>query len=379
MKHQAFGTKSITESVVAFMQFARGHGLNIGIGETQEALFCASQDLIQNRKAFTYALKAICCTSPEERKVFDQLFLLFWDSNPLDQQDQKNRTLLQGLVQKNTNASLVLLGHGSTDPRTTEGKSFSGASRTERLKKTDLAMLTQIEAELLEKISEKLFRQMAVRLHRRRKMDQGNGPVNLRRTIRGSIAFGGEPMELFHRTRSPRKRRLVVFLDVSGSMDKYSVFLLRFIYALRKHFRQMEAFVFSTSLIRISKGLQQRRVDWVLNHITERADNWSSGTRIGECFREFNVVYGKRIMNGAPTVLVMSDGLDTGDPPLLLAEMKQLKKRAKQIVWLNPLKGMKGYVPEAKGMKAALGVIDDFRSAHTLDSLLELENILADA
>jgi len=102
MKHQAFGTKSITESVVAFMQFARGHGLNIGIGETQEALFCASQDLIQNRKAFTYALKAICCTSPEERKVFDQLFLLFWDSNPLDQQDQKNRTLLQGLVQKNT-------------------------------------------------------------------------------------------------------------------------------------------------------------------------------------------------------------------------------------------------------------------------------------
>src|ERR1035438_7320111 len=163
MRHQAFGTRSITESVVAFMQFARGHGFNIGIGETQDALLCAAQDLIHNREGFNYALKAICCTSPEERKIFDQLFILFWDTNPLDQQGPKNKTSLQGLVQKKTNASLVLLGQGSNHHPTEEGKNFSGANATERLKKTDLASLSQMDAENLEKISEKLFRELAVR------------------------------------------------------------------------------------------------------------------------------------------------------------------------------------------------------------------------
>lgn len=379
MKQQAFQTRNIAESVVGFVQFARSHGLNVGIQETQDALRCAKEGLISNRESFKYALKAIFCNSPEERKVYEKLFLLYWDTNPVDLQETKNKSSVKGSFRKKDNASLVMLGRGKTEASEEEGKNVSGANETERLKRTDFSKLNETDSALLEDIARKMFKQMTIRLRRRMKESRNKGQINLRRTIRRSIGYGGEPIELFRRAQRPKKQRLIVLLDVSSSMDRYSYFLLRFICALRENFRQMEAFVFSTSLIRISKALQQNRVDSVLTAISGQADNWSSGTRIGECLHEFNDKYGKLLLNGSPVILILSDGLDTGDPELLDQEMIKLQRRAKRIIWLNPLKGMKGYAPEARGMKAALPSIDDFCFAHNLESLLELENILANA
>ncbi len=170
-----------------------------------------------------------------------------------------------------------------------------------------------------------------------------------------------------------------MLLDVSGSMDKYSYFLLLFICALREHFRQLEAFIFSTALIRISKALRQGSVDQVLSIISDQADNWSGGTRIGSCLQQFNDKYGREMLNGSPTIIILSDGLDTGPPELLAAELKKMRSRSKRIIWLNPLKGSRGYAPIASGMKAALPELDEFRSANNLNCLIELENILANA
>jgi uncharacterized protein with von Willebrand factor type A (vWA) domain len=379
MKQQAFQTSSLTESIVAFAQFLRSHGLNAGIQETQDALQAAAENLFSNRQQFKYALKTILCNSPEERIVFEKLFLLFWDTNPIDMQERKNKTTIQGAVNKKTNASLIMLGYGENDEHNEEAKQVSGANETERLKRTDLAKLSNMEADQLEEIARKLCKQMAIRLRRRKKESHGRGQINLRRTIRRSIGYGGEPLDLLRKSRTPKKQRLIVLLDVSGSMDKYSFFLLRFICALKENFRQLEAFVFSTSLKRISKSLQFNRLDFVMNSISDLADNWSGGTRIGECLQNFNEQYGKRLLNGSPLVLILSDGLDTGDVNILSRELQYIQRRAKKIIWLNPLKGMKGYEPTAKGMSAALPAIDDFRAAHNLDSLLELENILADA
>jgi hypothetical protein len=236
-----------------------------------------------------------------------------------------------------------------------------------------------MDATKLDEIAQKLCRQMAIRMRRRMKENSIKGPLNLRRTIRRSLNFGGEPMNLFHKSKTPKKQRLIVFLDVSGSMDKYSFFLLRFIYALKENFKQLDAFVFSTSLIRITKLLQSKNLDYVTQAVSDRASNWSGGTRIGESFSQFNNKYGKQLLNGSPTVIILSDGLDTGDEHLLSKELHYIQKRSKRIVWLNPLKGMKNYEPQTKGMKAALPTIDNFLSAHNLDSLLELENILINA
>ena len=379
MKQQAFAAESITEGITAFAQFSRSHGLNVGIQETQDALAAAAANLLTDKNEFKYALKAIFCTSPEEGRLYELLFTLFWDTNPTDMREKKNKTSLQGSIEKKTNNSLVMLGRGKTDQSAEEAKHVSGANETERLKKTDLSRISEMEAGQLEEIARKLFKEMAVRLRRRLKESRRNGQINLRRTIRKSIAYGGEPLDLYRKARSPKKQRLVVLLDVSGSMDKYSFFLLRFICALREHFRQLEAFVFSTSLIKVSKALQHNRLDMALAALEAQTDTWSGGTKIGSCLQEFSDRYGKRVLNGSPVIIIMSDGLDTGDISILGQEMVKLQRRSKKLIWLNPLKGMKGYEPLAAGMKTALPSVHDFRSAHNLESLLELENILADA
>ena len=378
MKIQAYETSTITESIVAFAQFVRSHGVNIGIEETELALLAAEKKLLPDRTNFKNALKVIFCTNPEERQLYEKLFSLYWETNPVDLRETKNKTSIQGVVEKKVNRSLVMLGRGKTAEEMAEAKNVSGANEAERLQKTDFAAIQEMDARLLEEIAAKLFKEMSVRLRRRMKESRKEGPINLRRTIRRSISAGGEPIELFHRSKKRKKHRLIVLLDVSGSMDKYSFYLLRFVCALREHFRQAEAFVFSTSLIRISKALQHNYLDSVLSAISQKADNWSGGTKIGDCLKQFNDQYGKRMLNGLPFVIILSDGLDTGAPEILGQELKKIKRRSKKTIWLNPLKGMKGYEPIARGMKEAIPSIDDFRTAHNLESLLALENILND-
>jgi hypothetical protein len=374
---QAYQSRNLTESLVAFAQFVRQHGMNVGIQESQEALLAAQTGLLSDRSLLRHGLKALFTKTPEEGPVFEKLFALYWDSNPVDLKSRKGTTKVQGSFQKKANASVVMLGQGKNDSaQQEEAREVSGANATERLKKTDLSKLSTSESEELEKIAEKLFRQMAARLRRRMKHSNKQGQLQLRSTIRKSLCNGGEPMELVFRKQTPKKQRLIVLLDVSGSMDKYSFFLLRFICALKSHFRQLEAYVFSTRLKRISKALQLRRIDEVLRQIGEQSDHWSSGTKIGECLQQFNEKYGKRQLNGSPTVIILSDGLDTGEISLLAGEMKKIQRRSKKLIWLNPLKGSRDYSPEARGMKAALPSIDDFRTAHNIESLLELENIL---
>jgi uncharacterized protein len=379
MKVQAFQSKSITESIISFSIFLRSNGLNIGVQETQEALHCAKSGLLPERTLFKYGLKSIFCGSPEEGKLYEALFYSYWDTNPTDLKQNKNKTKIQGAVVKKTNASIVILGYGKTAEENEDAKQVSGANDTERLKKTDLNHLNNLDSQKLEEIARNLTRQMAIRLRRRMKENKHEGQINLRRTIRRSITFGGEPLQLYKKSKTIKKQRLIVFLDISGSMDKYSFFLLRFICALRENFRQMEAFVFSTKLKRITKMLELRRLDNVLAMLTDEADHWSGGTRIGESFHQFNETYGKRLLNGSPMVLILSDGLDTGESTILSQELSNIQKRSKRIIWLNPLKGMKDYKPQTKGMLAALPSIDNFMSAHNLESLLELENILLHA
>ncbi|GAB2665176.1 VWA domain-containing protein [Flavihumibacter cheonanensis] len=379
MKQQAYQTTSLTEGIVAFVHFARSHGLNIGLPETKDALLAADLGLLINRELFKDALKTIFCKSPEEEKVFEKIFLLYWDTNPIDLQERKGKATVQGLVEKKANATLVMLGRGDKQEQETDAKNVSGANEKERLKKTDLAQVKETDAAQLEAIARKLFREMAVRMRRRMKSSTKKGRINLRRTIRHSISYGGEPIELYRKSQKPKKQRLIVLLDVSGSMDKYSFYLLRFICALKEQFRQLEAFLFSTQLLRVTKALQLNRIDQILQTVSDQAEHWSGGTRIGTCLGKFNERYGKLLLNGSPIVLILSDGLDTGTPEELQKELKYIKGKARKLIWLNPLKGMKGYAPIAKGMSAALPAIDAFRSAHNLESLLELETILQDA
>lgn len=367
--------QDIPEAILGFSQLARSRGLMVGMGESMDAIQAANLGLIRNQDTFGFALKSIFCCSEEDAVIFDEIFLRFW-GRERGAVKSKMQFFNQSNLVKKGRGSLVMMGKGESENEKEEGRNISGANAVERLAKTDFTKVSDIDSDFLEELAEKLWKQMSLRLKRKTRQAQTEGVIDLRRTIRKNISNGGIPIKVMRRQKLPRKPRLIILLDVSGSMDKYSFFLLRFICALEAHFERIEAFLFSTRLIRISNFLHAEDLARTLTKLSLQANNWSSGTRIGECFQTFNEEFSKKVLNGYSTTIILSDGLDTGDPELLAREMQKIKLRTRRLIWLNPLKGMEGYQPLQRGMKAALPEIDVFRSAHNLESILELEKYL---
>jgi len=368
---------ALPQHLSSFARYLRSEGLVTGVQEVLDAMNSLVKLGLPNESNIRIVTRALFCNSKEDHQRFDKLFDNFWKG---DSKRFKAQLSVSSHLKKQQKAtSLIWLGSkpGTGTGNTKQSKEVTGANAQERLRLTDFSKLTEVESEELEQLAQKLWLEMHKRMSRRYRHSQRSGRVNLRRTIRSSIGAGGNFFRLHFRRKKPRKPRLVVLLDVSGSMDKYSFYLLRFIYAIQDHFEQVESFLFSTRLEYISDLLKRNQLRQILQDLKERAHGWSSGTTMGQCFQEFNAKYAKYALSRQSIVLILSDGLDTGDDYLLQTELTTLAKRARKIIWLNPLKGTEGYQPTAKGMRTALPLIDQFSSAHNLDSLLALEKHLS--
>jgi uncharacterized protein with von Willebrand factor type A (vWA) domain len=254
-----------------------------------------------------------------------------------------------------------------------EERTTTGASAAERLKRTDFSQIPVSDLPFLEQIALQLWKRMSMRLVRRWRIYGESGPVDLRRTIRHSINHGGEPVDLIRKGKKKRKMRLVMLLDVSGSMDLYSAFLLRFVYALNLYFKRVDSFLFSTRLVPVSQMMRKDKLISVMNELSENVQEWSGGTRIGESLNEFNTKFAPKLLNKNTIVVILSDGWDTGAPELLGDQLAKMKHRARKIIWLNPLLGLPGYEPLTQGIVAAKPFTEIFIPAHNLESLLQLE------
>jgi uncharacterized protein len=217
---------------------------------------------------------------------------------------------------------------------------------------------------------------MSQRLSRRLTISQRPTRIDLRRSIRRNINRGGEPFVLAYKGKKPRKNKLVILLDISGSMNFYSLFLVRFAYALQACFDRVHTYLFSTNVVEISDLLRTRNLPEALRKLSQRAAGWSGGTRIGESLRQFNHSYGRKLLSRDTIFIILSDGWDTGAPELLASQLRKTKARVQKILWLNPLLGLKDYQPLTRGMAAALPYVDVFAPAHNLESLLALEKHL---
>lgn len=370
---------SFTEAFVGFAQEARNYGLPIGIQDTQEALAAALFDLWLDKDLFEYALRPIFCNDQDDYEAFSILYNRFWRQKGTRIQqktDYKNQKKVQ-MTAKNI-AVMLGIGDGQTEGEADEAKTTSGANAIEMVKKTDFSKLTHTQNHLLDEISEQLIREMSLRI-KRKQAKAKNGTIQLGKSIRKNLQYGGTILNLEKTNPKKEKFRLLVILDVSGSMDKYSFYLLKFLWALRAHFKEIEAFAFSTQLMRITPFLSEKNLQETLQQVAQNVTHWSGGTKIGECLQTFNENYSKRYLNGKTITLVMSDGLDTGEPEVLQKAAERLKLKSKKLIWLNPLKGMEGYQPIQRGMQAALPSVTHFSSAHNFKSLLNLEKILTDA
>jgi uncharacterized protein with von Willebrand factor type A (vWA) domain len=245
-------------------------------------------------------------------------------------------------------------------------------SEVELLRERDFGDMTDEERALAVRLVRHIAlagpmrRSLRTRPSRRR----GHHP-DVRRTVRASLRYGGEPLERHWREPLVKPRPVVLVCDVSGSMEPYARMLLQYMQAWVSARRRVEAFVFGTRLTRVTRELGGRDADAAVARAAAAVSDWSGGTRIGDSLAELNREHGRRIGRGAVTV-VLSDGWDRGDPDQLAEEMARLARCSHSLIWLNPLKAHEGYEPLTRGMRAALPHVDHFLAGNSILSLEEL-------
>jgi uncharacterized protein with von Willebrand factor type A (vWA) domain len=250
-------------------------------------------------------------------------------------------------------------------------------SQGEVLRHREFDRMTPGELREAERLVDLLIPRLERRRTRRYELHSHGRRLAPRAMFRRNLATGGHLVTWVWRRQIREPRSLVVICDISGSMERHSRLLLRFVQALSAASEvRAESFVFGTRLTRVTRLLRDRDRDRALARVSESVNDWAGGTRIGESFRTFNQQWARRTLRTSGIVIVVSDGWDRGDPALVASETARLRRNCHRLVWLNPLAGTPGYQPLAGGMRAAFPYIDDFLPAGTVASLERLGEIL---
>jgi uncharacterized protein with von Willebrand factor type A (vWA) domain len=366
----------------AFARLLHDAGLEAGprrLTDATRALGCIE---LKRRDDFHNALRSVFVSRKEDIPTFEAAFDIFWSppdprasaglipgrSRPLALSPERARIWANAL---GLNTSQML--------REQEPKEFpassSGYSAEELLRHKDFEEMTWEETEQVRRLLEQAPWRVAERRTRRLRPSH-TGSIDLRRSARHAIRSSGELMALFRRKPRIRRRPLVLICDVSGSMERYSRLLMIFAHAIARR-EDLEAFVFSTRLTRITRLLRHRDLDRALESVSKGVHDFSGGTRIGDALGDFNRRWARRVLGHGAVVLIVSDGWDRGDPQHLVAELIHLRRSSHRLIWLNPLLGSRGYEPLTRGMAAALPHCDDFLAAHNVAALEDLGSLLA--
>jgi len=250
-------------------------------------------------------------------------------------------------------------------------------SPVEVLRKKNFEAFTWEEVQQAKALLKTLVWRISPRRTRRYRPGRDRRHPDFRRLLRRNLRHGGELVELAFREPKFKPRPLVVLCDISGSMERYSRMLLHFVHTLTNGLDRVEAFVFGTRLTRITRQLRRKDIDEALAEVVRVVDDWSGGTRIGDAIKAFNYKWARRVLGQGAVVLIISDGWDRGDVSLLAREMARLQRSCHRLIWLNPLAGMRGFEPLARGLQAALPFVDDFLPAHNIESLEGLGKLLS--
>lgn len=358
---------------VAFGRVLRGAGLRVPLDSVVTFVQCLDAVGITDRSRVYWAARTALVRRPEDREAFNVAFAVFWDRIAAGEDPDEIAEETLSLATDADNADT----DGEAD-RTDDSISLR-FSAVETLNKKDFATYSDTELAEAQRLMQRLrFVGSPRRSLRLRPSRSHRAQVDVRRTVRSSFAHLGEPVRREWRAPSERMRRLVVLLDVSGSMEPYARAFLRFMHAALVGRQRVEAFTLGTRLTRITRELSHRDPDKALARTSQHVADWSGGTRIGECLRMFNDRWGVRGLARGAIVVVLSDGWDRGNPEILGEQMRRLNRVAHRVVWVNPLKVTPGYAPLARGMAAALPHVDAFVEGHSLEALEHLAAVLHD-
>jgi uncharacterized protein with von Willebrand factor type A (vWA) domain len=366
------------DNLIAFGRVLRGAGIDVHTGRMVDLVNALPHVNVAVRDEVYHTCRALLVHGPEQIPAFDRAFETFWRAQTPASIVRNRRDVGQPVLQGtetlvgDTPAAADAEVDVDATPVDVAVKTWSDRGGVANKDFADCSPAEQ--ARIAAALSTLRWTPGLRRTHR---WVAGNGSrIDLRRAVAGSRRTGGDVAALPRRRRRLKPRPLVVLCDVSGSMERYSRMLLLFAHALVRRRPRVEAFLFSTHLTRVTRQMRQRRPDAALAAMSRDVTDWSGGTRIGAALHTFNQRWARRVLNGGPVVLLISDGWDRGDPQQLAREIARLQRSCRRLVWLNPLLGTADYAPLTKGLQAALPHVDDFLPARTLANFADLASHL---
>ncbi|RMF58611.1 MAG: VWA domain-containing protein [Calditrichaeota bacterium] len=379
---------NLTTHLVTFARVLRRLGMQNGTEQVMDALRALECVGVRRRQDVYRAFAAIFVTRREQMELFDQAFDLFWRAPsklpdlvaamlpkldlPANEKSKQMKRVRQAMAESQPQPRTV-----RKNPEKEVLDLVLTYSPTEVLRRKDFDAFSEEEMVMAKKLLAEMRWPISPR-RTRRKIPRKNGSLHdLRRTIRQGMRHQGEMLTLSRRDRSLRPRDVTILCDISGSMERYARMLLHFMHTLTSGLRRVETFVFGTRLTRITRMLRQRDIDVALTEISRAVNDWAGGTRIGEALKDFNYLWARRVLRSGSVVVIISDGWDRGDAPLLAREMARLSRSCTRLIWLNPHLGYDKYEPLTVGMRTALPFIDDFLPVHNLESLEQLGELLS--
>lgn len=383
------GSGRLLANIMHFARVLRAAGLPIGPGAVLDAVDAVRVVGIDDRRDFYWTLHAVFVNRARHRELFDQAFHVFW----------RNPHLLERMM------SMVLPASSYPDEAPREivrrriGEALggdAGAAHTVEPPATEIELDAALTWSHREVLQDKDFEQMSseetararaavarmrlwlarVPTRRYRRHPLGSR-VDMRASLKRALRAGGGFIPLERRRRVESPPPLVIVCDISGSMIRYSRMLLHFAHTLTADRDKVSSFVFATRLTNVTRYLREKDVDVALERISEAVSDWSGGTRIGACLGDFNRLWSRRVLAQGAVALLITDGLDRDAGEGLATEVERLHKSCRRLIWLNPLLRYEDFEPRSLGMRAILPHVDEFRSAHNLNSLEQLAELLS--
>ncbi|MBZ9653421.1 vWA domain-containing protein [Phyllobacterium lublinensis] len=373
----------LADNIVFFARTLRKAGLRVGPASVRDAIEAVLAGGIGSRDDFYWTLHSVLVTRHEDHATFDEAFRLYW----------RSRELIEKML-----AMFSPVATASQRPQSRAAETrvaealFKGSSRNEPgerppdidvdarftfsdrevLRTKDFAQMSADELSQARRAMDELALP-ADRVETRRFRSNPKGArIDPRAMMRASLRTGGDLILPKFRSRRVEHPPLVVLADISGSMSQYTRIFLHFMHVMMAKRRRVHCFVFGTRLSNITRPLRHRDPDDAISRCVGLVKDWSGGTRIGETLREFNRQWSRRVLGQGAVVLLITDGLERDDTSSLEAEMERLSKSCRRLIWLNPLLRFEGFEPRARGVRAMLPYVDDFRAVHNLDALADL-------
>ena len=346
---------------VTFATLMRANGFAVAPEQTQN--FVAAVGLLGPRRMADIhaAALATLAPSPDRRDDFDALYRAHFLGQTLQGATQSEADEERAYEPQDDGGEAIEpeeeneAGAEATDAEALGGRAFASRSADAALRR------------FMREAPQKLPRRRSRRLGARR---SGERP-DLRRAMREAVRRDGEVLRLPELARRHRQRRVLLLVDVSGSMKSETERTLRFAHALVRAADRAEVFTVGTRLTRITRALRHRDEARALDAVAAAVADWDGGTRLGDALGTFLAVPRYAGFARSASVVILSDGLERGDPSTLVGAVHHLSRLAFAILWLTPLAQRSGYVPQTEALTAIAPFVARIGSASSAQNLID--------